>query len=568
MRLIRRALMLLLCIGLLTTAVFAEDTITNASSVSTVTASGTCQVSLNVTIRLSEATATPRFALPGNAKNVTLNGASVRTYASTVSGDVILADLSSLKGMVGDYPLTFTYTLQDVTKTENRKLYVEIPMLSGSDYAIQAMSFQVTMPSEITYNPSFSSGYLQSGVESIISYVSGGTMLNGSITQPLADQETLTMKLQVEPEDFPGKLYIEREGNPEVVYMVVCGAAALLYWLLLLRNVPLIRRRETLPPEGITAGELGCRLTMAGVDLTMMVFSWAQMGYVRIQPDRHGRVFIVKKMEMGNERTEFENRCFMSLFGRSDAIDATGIPYAKLYNKVVQTVSGAKELHRRKAGNTRLFRVIGTGVSAFCGICFAMNLIHRPGFQIFAAVVLAVLGVVTGWCIQGAMYRIHIRGKMRLYLGVGCAYAWLILGFIAGVFWVGFFTVLAQLVLGLMVAYGGRRSDLGLYQAGQILGLRRYLKTISDEDMDRNLENNPDYFFDMMPFAIALGVDKKFAKRFGKRNVGHCTYISARQDRRRDAVEWALVLHKTADRMDRRQRRMLLHKWFPFINFI
>ena len=568
MRLARCALMLLLCVCLLTTVVFADSTITNASSVSYITSNGACQVSLNVTIRLEDAGATPKFALPANAKNVTLNGASVRTYASTVSGDVIMADLSSLKGLVGDYPLTFTYTLNDVTVTENRKLYIKIPLLSGADYPIQAMSFQVTLPGEITHKPSFSSGYLQTGVESIISYVSGGSMLNGSVTQALSDQETLTMKLQVEPEDFPGKLYIEREGNPEVIYMVLCGAAAVIYWLLMLRNVPLIRRRETLPPEGITAGEMGCRLTVAGVDLTMMIFSWAKRGYVRIIPDRHGRVMIVKKMEMGNERTEFENRCFQMLFGRADAIDATGVPYAKLYNKVVQTVSGAKELHRRKAGNTRLFRVIGTGVSGFCGVCFAMNMIHRPGLQIFAAAVLAALGVVVGWCIQSAMYRIHLRGKMRLYLGIGCAYLWLILGFISGVFGIGLIVVLAEMLLGLMVAYGGRRSDLGLYQAGQILGLRRYLKTISEDDIDRNLENNPDYFFDMMPFALALGVEKRFAKRFGKRNVGHCTYMAARQDRRRDAVEWALLLRKTADRMDHRQRKMLLHKWFPFMNFI
>ena len=128
--------------------------------------------------------------------------------------------------------------------------------------------------------------------------------------------------------------------------------------------------------------------------------------------------------------------------------------------------------------------------------------------------------------------------------------------------------LLVELLLGLMVAYGGRRSDLGLYQAGQILGLRAYLKNITGEEIDRNLENNPDYFFDMMPFALALGVEKRFAKRFGKRNVGHCTYMAARQDRRRDAVEWALLLRKTADRMDHRQRKMLLHKWFPFMNFI
>ena len=568
MRFISKALMLLLCVALLTTVVFADNSITNVSSISYITSDGSCQVSLNVTIRLDETSGTPRFPLPSAAKNVTLNGASVRTYASTVSGDVVMADLSSLKGMVGDYPLNFTYTLPEVTKTENRKLYIEIPMLSGCDYIIQSMSFQVTLPGEITAKPSFTSGYMQTGIESIITYVSGGNMINGSVNQSLSDQETLTMKLQVNPEDFPGKLYIEREGNPEVLYMVLCGVAALVYWLILLRNVPLIRRRETLPPEGITAGELGCRLTMAGVDLTMMIFSWAQLGYVRIVPDRHGRVMVMKKMEMGNERTEFENRCFQMLFGRSDVADATGVPYAKLYNKVVQTISGAKELHRRKAGNSRLFRIIGTGVGAFCGICFGMNMIHRPAFQLFLAAVLGALGVVVSWCIQGAMYRLHIRGKMRLYLGVGCAYVWLILGLIAGVFWIGFCTVLVELVLGLMVAYGGRRSDLGLYQAGQILGLRHYLKTISEEDIDRNMENNPDYFFDMMPFAIALGVDRSFAKRFGKRNVEHCNYVAARQDRRRDAAEWALLLRKTADRMDRRQRKMLLHKWFPFINFI
>ena len=568
MRHLRRILMLLLCIGLLTTVVFADNSIHNVSSASAISSNGSCQVSLSVTIRLDETAGSPRFALPASAKNVTLNGASVRTYASTVSGDVVMADLSSLKGMVGDYPLNFTYSLPEVTKTENRKLYVELPLLSGCDYAIQSMSFQVTLPGEITAKPSFTSGYLQSGVESIISYVSGGNMINGSITQPLSDQETLVMKLQVNSEDFPGKLYIEREGNPEVIYMVLCGAAAVVYWLLLLRNVPLIRSRETLPPEGISAGELGCRLTMAGVDLTMMIFSWAQLGYVRIIPDRHGRVMVAKKMEMGNERTDFENRCFKMLFGRSDATDATGIPYAKLYNKVVQTVSGAKELHRRKAGNTRLFRLIGTGVSAFSGICIAMNMIHRPTLQLMLAAVLGALGVVTGWCIQGAMYRLHIRGKMRLYLGMGCAYVWLILGLVAGVFWIGFGAVAAQLVLGLMVAYGGRRSDLGLYQAGQILGLRQYLKHISEEDIDRNMEHNPDYFFDMLPFAIALGVDRPFAKRFGKREVGQCTYLAARQDRRRDAAEWALLMRKTADRMDRRQRRMLLRKWFPFINFI
>ena len=57
---------------------------------------------------------------------------------------------------------------------------------------------------------------------------------------------------------------------------------ALLYWLLTLRTLPLVSSRASTAPEGITAGELGCRLTLTGGDLTMMVFSWAQLGYLLI----------------------------------------------------------------------------------------------------------------------------------------------------------------------------------------------------------------------------------------------------------------------------------------------
>jgi hypothetical protein len=43
--------------------------------------------------------------------------------------------------------------------------------------------------------------------------------------------------------------------------------------------------------------------------------------------------------------------------------------------------------------------------------------------------------------------------------------------------------------------------------------------------------------------------------------MSHCTYLVTREDRKRTAAEWALLLRKTADRMDALQRRMQLEKW-------
>ena len=123
--------------------------------------------------------------------------------------------------------------------------------------------------------------------------------------------------------------------------------------------------------------------------------------------------------------------------------------------------------------------------------------------------------------------------------------------------------VLIQVAAGLMAAYGGRRSDLGRYQAGQILGLRHYLKRIPREEVLRNMQNDPDYFFDMLPYAIALGVDRPFAARFGRMKLPDCAYVAARRDRQRTAAEWAALVRRTADAMDSLPRRLELRQWVP-----
>ena len=106
--------------------------------------------------------------------------------------------------------------------------------------------------------------------------------------------------MEVDDAMFPGKLVIFRDGNPEAVPMAICAALAFVYWLIFMRCLPLIRQRRTQPLEGVTAGELGCHLTAAGADLTMMVFTWAELGYLRICPDKRGRVYLQRYMDMGN----------------------------------------------------------------------------------------------------------------------------------------------------------------------------------------------------------------------------------------------------------------------------
>lgn len=569
---IRRAAIAIICICLLATAVFAQTGATTVSTRVTVTAAGQATYTVTANIRLDNPSSALTFPLPAGAENVTMNGQSIRTYPHPYDRQVVVADLAMLDGATGDYQMVFTFTLKDVvvtreTEVNGKKTYdllMTLPLLCGFEYPVEKLEFAVTMPGDVTgQKPGFTSGVMQTSIESIISYVAEGQQIVGAVTRQLQDRETVALELTVSEEMFPGKLVIPREGNPEIIPMAICAALALIYWLIFMRTLPVFRHRRTTPVEGITAGELGSRLTAAGADLTMMVFSWAQLGYVKIHVDKYGRVFLEKRMDMGNERTDFERRCFRSLFPRENLIEATGMRYAKLCRQISEHIPGIKEMYTKRAGNVKIFRILACGVSIFCGICFGMNLLPAGWLRTVVVVLLAVMGAITGWAIQDGMYKFHVRGKIPVYVASVCGLVWMVLGIVSGVWILGVVTVAAQYLTGLAAAYGGRRSELGRYNANEILGLRHYLKHVSQDELDRLLELNPDYFFDMLPHAIALGVDTPFARAFGSRTIPECGYLNVRNNEKRSAKEWAYMVRKLADRMDSRQRKMELENWIP-----
>ncbi len=70
--------------------------------------------------------------------------------------------------------------------------------------------------------------------------------------------------------------------------------------------------------------------------------------------------------------------------------------------------------------------------------------------------------------------------------------------------------------MGFLYAFGGKRTELNRSDAGEILALRRYLRSIDRPEAARLLKADPEYFYRMAPYAIALGVGKPFAAAFGR----------------------------------------------------
>lgn len=515
----------------------------------------TCQVTTTVTLHIDQTQNNLYYPVPHGATNVTVNGMRVRT---AVSGDVRLIDISQILGNVtGDFSLSINYALEDVIHfTEDGLLEMRLPVACGFAYPIEALSFLVMLPGEQTNQPTFESGYHQASIEQDMVWTVEGNTISGYFTAPLKDHETVTMKLRVTNEMFPQTLADTRDYTFAIYGMAICGGLALLYWLIFLRFLPFRWKRTTEPLQGITAGEVGCVMNMQGVNIHLTVLTWAQLGYIMLYPEKGGKITLRRRMDMGNERKEEEQRLFKKLFAKSDVVSTTSTQYASFVLAAGKKTMGMRELIHRRSGNAMVFRGLAAGIGLFGGICVAVAMTGRAFWLVILIALLGALGGLSGWYVQKWACNVVPVNRYRLLNCLIICVLWLLLGLIAGAFNAALWMVIGLLIAGIFLSMAGRRTALGKQAMGQTLGLRSYLRRADKVLLRRLYDSDPDCFFHMAPYAIALGVGKAYAKRFGGVRMGPCPYIAAGKEEQLTAENWILRLQEILDRMDIRTRKL------------
>lgn len=515
----------------------------------TVATDGSCQVTLTVALHLEQAVDTLTFPLPASANNVTLNGSWVRTQKTDTARIVDLSD--TFGGLIGDFSFTLQYTMSRlITEGEDGSLQLQLPLLAGFTLPIAVLDFSVTLPGEIQNVPAFSSGYHGVNIEKDLTFSASGSTISGASTKELKDRETLTMYLTVDAAMFPQARRFAQSFSFTFTAITVCAILALGYWLLFLR-APLARRaRWGTAPEGYSAGQIPCALMLQGADLTMMVFSWAQLGYLSIQTDGESRVLLYKRMDMGNERSSFEQRCFRDLFGKQAKVDCTGFRYIRLCQKVASLTGGIQHLIHPRSGNPKVFRFLAALIGLFSGGSMGAVLSSDAMLQWLMVGLFAILGGVSSWMIQSGTSRLRGRSQGQLLPCVISCAGWLLVSFLAEQLVWGLLLIGTQLLAGLMAFFGGRLTGEGHQTRAQLLGLRHYLCTVSRGSLQTICHGDPEYFFSMAPYAMALGADMAFARRFGSRALPQCPYLSIKGSTERSALQWAQLMRQTAAIMD------------------
>ena len=554
-RILTVAVTVVLLICLLTCTVSAETNASKVNVYATVSSDGSCQVTVTALLHLEQPMSELYFPLPREAEGVTLNGARVSTTRTANARQV---DLSGIAGnMVGDFSVTMTYVLRDlVAYNENEILQLQLPLLSGFAYPVAQLEYSVTMPGELRSKPAFSSGYHHSSIEKDLTSQVSGPVISGMSNKGLKDHETLTMTVTVTEEMFPQTRIELPDFNLTNTLMWIALALAAVYWLIFLRCRVPHRMTTTSAPEGFGAGQMGAVLHMQGADLTLMIFSWAQLGYLYMGRGRNGHILLRKQMDMGNERSSFEQKCFSNLFGRRDVVDTSELRYVEMWEKTAKMGANIQSLVHPKSGSKKIFRLLAALIGLFGGAGVGIAIGTGAAVQWLWVVLFAIAGFLVSWQIQRWAEGLLLLNKKPLWVSLALCTVWLVLSALAGVFSIGFWMIVSQLLAGLFSAFGGRRTEAGMQTCSQVLGLRRYLRKVSREDLQRICQSNPEYFYTMVPYALALGVDKHFAKRFGKLQLPECPYMDLGTDVRMTAAGWSERFRKVSDMMNDRRKHM------------
>ncbi|MBE6978129.1 MAG: DUF2207 domain-containing protein [Ruminococcaceae bacterium] len=541
-------ILLLATLGCLALPVLAAPQASQFTNDTVFLEDGSCNVRITMTVLVEENVDTILVPWPAQVDGVTVSSSG--RYEVTEEGA-----LFSVSG-AGSHELSLRYTLDGLVTKDKNGATLTLPLLSGLHYPISNLTFTVTLPSHVDSQPVLESGYYQQNVENILEYSFDGKTLTGQSKTALKDRETLVMTLEL-PKDY-FKTAARRFALPDGwdLAMLLLILAAVAYFLLTLMPKFPGRARRTTAPDEIHAGDVGTCLTGCGTDLTMLVLSWAQLGYILIEIDKKNRVTLHKRMDMGNERDSHEVRWFKSLFGQRTMVDADSYHYAKLCRKLAAKSPLRGRLYDKKSGNPVIFRAMCCVVGIVAGLQMGLGMSVSTGVKTLLATTFACLCGVFSYFIQSGGKCLPLREKTPLWTALACSGIWIALGGLAGDLQQAVPMVVFQFIAGVAAAYGGKRSEMGVKYLQQIRGLRRHMCTATTFDLQQLQQKNPNYFYELAPFALTLGVDKLFARRFGKIVLPEDGYLQCQDAREMTPVRFAARLRKAADVLNQRQKRL------------
>lgn len=457
-------------------------------------------------------------------RNVNVEGQNYDAYSE--SGNTVIQIGDPEYYVYGPQVYRITYDIVGYRDDSEDKDYLSLDLLpTGWPTAIESSSLRIEFPKKIkgietivgTYGTNEENEYFDvSDSGTVYTAVSKGTLPTGL---------GLTIKADL-PEGYWVNPYSRDDKLPIFCgILAVMGALMLLLWVLVGRDRPVIQTVEFYPPEDMDPLEIAYvgNDEVASKDISALFLYLASKGYVRIESDGKKSFTLVRMNNLDSKERSHTRRIFGRLFSRSYEVRLRKLPqgFGDMAATIPKEVKKNVEEGRPSfSAASRAGRAIGL---AFCllipliaGGAFCWMTYWSSGWGMLTPFVLPLIICISMATLVGKTDAFRTKKRpVRIIVGFVILLAAILAeaALIASVYPL-LALVFAAAILAAVVAtiFVRRRMNNELY--GRVLGFREFIRTAEYDRLKMLSDENPEYYFNIMPYACVFGMSTKWADKF------------------------------------------------------
>lgn len=292
---------------------------------------------------------------------------------------------------------------------------------------------------------------------------------------------------------------------------------------------------EFYPPEGMNSAELAYLYngSISNSDITTLIFYWASQNHLKIVERKRNKYTLIKIKELDSSHKDYEKVLFEQLFLKGNG---TSVKSENISGDFYKEVSNAaKNIAKQYKGKKKIKSTLSYVAAAVSFIICTIPLIiltlaneklyeesifdsfHLPILALNIVILLILFGILVAIKIEVADFH-NILVKVISYIVLSSIFT-VILIFIyrSNPFISRRLVILCALssTFGALIAsFIPKRSKYGNEMLGKILGFRKFIKTAEKERLEALLNEDPEYFYNTLPFAQVLGVTKIWSEKF------------------------------------------------------
>ena len=508
----------------------ADFTVDSVTFTADVQENGAAQVSTLTQLTFDTLTESLEVPLPNGTISELTAADSRVTLTETADGPVAL--VNPTVGFSGTTSIFMTYNLAADFETDDETgVIFTMNMLSSRwGKAIGAISFQINLPGSYTeqteawtMEPQIISGYYDTldGVDCNLEV--SGNSISGYVSNRMAYD---SIKLQVV---LPSGYFKVRQkatiASISISYTAIGMAAVLLlcflYWFARLHTHGQTEvSQRMLAPEGLLPSQLPLALDGKTIYIPALILEWASLGYISIYRKGKKKIYLLRNMPMGSERSKPEQWLYRRIFASGKQVI---LKPGRFSQEAARFCSASRKRVRRvlfdpKSGNPIVVRFPAQVLTAVAiGVTVHAYL---PAGQVWVLAAVAAGLAGFGYAVflhRTLVKRASLRCKSLRELPALLPAAALIGGgLFGGTVLEAAVGLIACCFSAIATASGPRRTERGRDARAQTLGCLQFYRHVSWQRLQRFNGTEGRFYQKQLPRLVALRCDRQLAKTFDR----------------------------------------------------